>query len=106
MTPIPRGVRPGYWLSFVDRIGDVAVNLGVAIVAGTTMQNAVRLAWQLQINPGGEVRGEHIPDLRVLPEALTFRLLTDPGDIAEAQIVLARSLDPPADPDELLEAPF
>ena len=80
---------PGYWLSFVDRVDDVAVNLGVAIVGGTTMNSAVRAAWCLGINPGGEVAGERIPDLRIIPEGLLFRLLTEPGDIAEAQISIA-----------------
>ncbi len=46
-------------------------------------------------NPGGEVYGEHLPDLRLdLGTRLrfTYRLLTDPGDIAEAQILITNQL--------------
>ena len=39
-------------------------------------------------NPGGEVLGERIPTLRKLPRQFTYRLLTDPGEIAEAQIAI------------------
>lgn len=78
----PREV-PIWWLSFVDRIDDVAVNLGVCIVPGETFTAAVRSAWAFGCNPGGEVAGHRVE----VPEGcgLMFRLITEPGDIAEAQ---------------------
>jgi hypothetical protein len=45
-----------YWLSFCD--GDLPKGqqfLGVAIVRGSNLEEAVSEAWRLGINPGGEV---------------------------------------------------
>lgn len=78
-----------WWLSFVDRIDHmVACQLGVAIVAGRDIHDAVQNAWDYGCNPGGEVRAEQLPQ-RSIPRHLTHRLLTKPGDIAEAQLAVA-----------------
>lgn len=45
-----------YWLSFVDTDHpDGDRFLGVAIVQGTGVEDAVATTWALGINPGGEV---------------------------------------------------
>ncbi len=59
-----------WWLSFVDRTGDpelgtVACNLGISIVfTGGDIGEAVEEAWQHDCNPGGEVLGVRLPDIR------------------------------------------
>lgn len=45
--------RPLFWLSF-SKDGK---NAGVAIVEGDDMIEAIRRAWELDINPGGQVAG-------------------------------------------------
>ena len=88
-----------WWLSFVDRTDDgtdsVACRLGVSIVTarGDSIVGAAKEAWANHCNPGGEVMGERLVDvpLHSLPRDLTYRLLTDPGDIAGAQIAIERA---------------
>jgi len=45
-----------WWLSFATEKG----NLGVVVVRGNTMRDAMGRAWALGINPGGEVQGYDI----------------------------------------------
>jgi hypothetical protein len=78
---------PYWWLSFYDRIGDddpagethgaecaccgvrvgggtVRLPIGVAIVTSNgDIEDAVQKAWDRRCNPGGEVRGERLPDV-------------------------------------------
>lgn len=42
-----------WWLSFADERGF----LGAALVEGFTIVDAAQLAWELKINPGGQVAG-------------------------------------------------
>jgi hypothetical protein len=51
---------PYWWLSFVDRVEDVAVHQGVAIVPAYDMGQAVEAAWATGCNPGGEVMGSQL----------------------------------------------
>jgi hypothetical protein len=90
---VPAGLHY-WWLSFVDRTEDnsVACHLGVTIVTchGDDIGRAVQEAWDYHCNPGGEVLGLQLKDIPVhsIPRNLTYRLLTDPGEIAEAQIAI------------------
>jgi hypothetical protein len=82
-----------WWLSFVDRTenNEVACHLGVSIVScAGNINRAAQEAWDYHCNPGGEVLGEPLVGIpiRSLPQRLTYRLLTDPGEIAEAQITI------------------
>jgi hypothetical protein len=94
----PGPPAPLFWLSFVDRLasdhgclnracGAVAVHLGVCIVHGHDIGAAIEAVWLSDCNPGGEVLGCPV-DAR-MPEHLTYRLLTEPGAIVEAQAVIA-----------------
>lgn len=99
---------PYWWLSFYDRIGDdgeahdaqcsccggqvgggtVRLPIGVAIVTSHgDIGEAVQKAWDRGCNPGGEVRGERLPDLPAdsLPAKLTHRLLLDRAEIEIAK---------------------
>jgi hypothetical protein len=86
-----------WWLSFVDRTGDdhggtVACQLGVCIVfCGGDIGDDVDEAWTHHCNPGGEVMGFRLPDIKNLPRRFTYRLFTDEGDITEAQIVIGNA---------------
>lgn len=52
-----------WWLSFVDPGKPEGKRfLGVAIVRGGGMQEAIQNAWAIGINPGGEVQAVPIPD--------------------------------------------
>ena len=66
--------NPGlWWLSFADESG----SLGVAIIAAPNFLSAVERAHELQINPGGEVRGSLIdPEpTEAIPPGYQNRLL-------------------------------
>ena len=81
-----------WWLSFVDPNLDVGHRfLGAAIVRGAGMVDAVREAWRLGVNPGGEVAGgpmrpAHVPGWafreRLLTRAEATEALTTVGDVA------------------------
>lgn len=66
-----------FYLSFVasgERQADAKpgdCNLGVTVVDGDTLEDAIAEATRLGLNPGGEVAGWHIPVWRLedLPEA-------------------------------------
>lgn len=82
-----------WWLSFVDRVDDVALNLGACIVIGNSLHDAVGMAWRAGCNPGGEVAGTPLPKGCRLHYTLLYRLLTEPGGIAEAQMAISRLSD-------------
>lgn len=83
-----------YWLSFVDRIdGDIALPIGVAIVRADDFLDAVQVSWRRRCNPGGEVAGTLLPH-QTIPAALLDQLLTEPGDIADAQLALTIREEP------------
>ena len=51
-----------YWLSFVDSEKPEGERfIGATIVRSDCIENAIRKAWWLRINPGGEVMGIQIP---------------------------------------------
>jgi hypothetical protein len=63
-----------WWLSFVDEDRPKGKkNLGVCIVSADGVVSAAHEAWKLEINPGGQVAGVHVPRP---PMALRNRLLT------------------------------
>lgn len=53
MPELQRDYMIWWWLSFAS----TTENLGVAVVEGRDMIDAVRRAHQLRINPGGQVAG-------------------------------------------------
>lgn len=66
-----------WWLSFADARRPIDEQfLGVAIVQGTNMVDAVRNAHRLRCNPGGEVQGLSIVVGRVPSDPWRNRLLT------------------------------
>ncbi len=78
-------------MSFVDRIGrEVAIHLGITIVEAHHVSDAAQVAWDRGCNPGGEVCGMPLPDVHILPRHLTYRLLDQPSDIAEAQMAITQ----------------
>lgn len=53
-----------WWLSFVDPHKPPGHRfLGVVILAGENFGEAVRNAWTLGCNPGGEVKGYQVEDV-------------------------------------------
>lgn len=51
-----------WWLSFADQTRPTGQHfLGVALVIAGDMAQAVRVAWKLGVNPGGEVLGMELP---------------------------------------------
>lgn len=65
-----------WWLSFADkRLPGGQQFLGAAMVEGATLEEAIRDAWRLKINPGGEVLGMSLQDIEA-PKAWRGRLLT------------------------------
>ena len=55
-------ITPWWWLSFVDdRRPKGQKSLGISIVQGSTLEDAVRVAHRLGCNPGGEVAGKVLP---------------------------------------------
>lgn len=79
------GKRHWVWLSFCDpTLPDGEQFIGVAVVRGANVLQAVNNAWRLGANPGGEVLGSPMPRRAVPPKPLRNRLLTDPKELAEA----------------------
>ena len=75
--------RPLMWLSFVDGARPEGERfLGVAIVPGTDPISAVKAAWDLGCNPGGEVLVASLFPELIPDESWIGRLLT--RDEAEA----------------------
>ena len=73
-----------WWLSFADpELPYWQQFLGVCIVQASEPALAVSLAWQLDINPGGEVQIVSLPNGWEPPERYTYRLLNR----AEAEAV-------------------
>jgi hypothetical protein len=110
---------PYWWLSFYDIIGDgddstdethgaecaccggrvgggtVRLPIGVAIVTSHgDIGEAVQKAWDRRCNPGGEVRGERLPDIPPdsLPRQLTNRLLMDRAEIEAAKTAVRAAM--------------
>ena len=64
----------GYvWLSFRDP--DLNLNLGCAIVEARNFHEAVTLAHDLGINPGGEVLGAMLTEQQAISEGLEVNKL-------------------------------
>ena len=67
-----------WWLSFAD--GDRPKNeqfLGVAIVQARSLHEAIKAAWALGCNPGGQVMGADVPpEIGPPPEGYAGRLLS------------------------------
>jgi hypothetical protein len=56
---------PWWWLSFIK---PGVERLGVCIVQGRDIYDAVQKAWALGVNPGGEVMGLKFPGPEYLPK--------------------------------------
>lgn len=52
-----------WWLSFVSDKGSE----GVSIIQAVDLPTAIKKAWQLNANPGGEVAGHTINDINTVP---------------------------------------
>jgi hypothetical protein len=66
-----------FWLSFADPdLPSGSQFLGVVIVKGGGMQEAIQNAWTMGINPGGEVKAIEIPDEHVPPPEFHNKLLS------------------------------
>ena len=68
-----------YWLSFCDpEKPQGSAFLGVSIVAAATFEDAIGVAWNEGVNPGGEVAGIDLPDDMAarVPDEYKTRLLT------------------------------
>lgn len=80
-----------WWLSFVDPT--TRAFLGVCIVPGLEMKDAIRSAWAAQCNPGGSVMGWVVPS-EVVPfieEKWRARLLTrDEALVCESEVNMKR----------------
>lgn len=64
----------GYiWLSFRDP--DINLNLGCAIVEARNMHEAVTIAHDLGINPGGEVLSTQLTEQQAISEGLELNRL-------------------------------
>jgi len=63
-----------WWLSFAD--DDKGGFLGAVTVRATCFLDAINVAHLLGINPGGQVRGQDIPDDMTVPEWARNKLLT------------------------------
>jgi hypothetical protein len=75
-------MMPWFYLSFADgRLPKGQQWLGAAIVEGTDPRGAIKRAWRLRINPGGEVAFteiEHLP-----PERFRNRLLISKSELRD-----------------------
>lgn len=66
-----------WWISFADPDKPKgSQSLGVVIVKGGGMQEALQNAWTMNINPGGQVQAIEIPDEHVPPAEFHNRLLS------------------------------
>lgn len=66
-----------WWLSFVDHDKPEGNKfLGVVIIEGETIIDAVRHAWDLNINPGGEVLAGQLEMIDTIPPEFRERLLS------------------------------
>jgi hypothetical protein len=65
-----------WWLSFADpELPAGRQFLGVVIVRGDSIISAVKEAWRLKINPGGQAAGVSLPDDVVPPPEFREKLL-------------------------------
>ncbi len=84
----PKDPNPGWWyLSFchADRPeGDRFV--GGCYVYAQSIDDAVRQAWRLKINPGGEVLTIKVPDTYKVPQHLRHKLISKAELEAEGPI--------------------
>ena len=80
-----------FWLSFVDRARPAGQRfLGCTVVKATDMAEAVRAAWRLGVNPGGDVHGFGIEDDGTLDAGhLAFMLnsLRSPAELEREGII-------------------
>lgn len=69
------------WLSFRDP--ELNLNLGCAIVEANNFHEAVTLAHDLEINPGGEVLGAMMTEPQVEKEGLEINKLYSRTELME-----------------------
>ena len=91
---LPQGLRhpgPGrwWWLCFVDGAkAEGEQFLGVAVVEGATLRDAIELAGALGINPGGKVASvactRFVPAAKWRNRVLTREEVVEAGDEMEA----------------------
>ena len=66
-----------WWLSFRDpKKPEGSSFLGVVVVQAKSMKLAMKEAWRLECNPGGEVLGEALPPEVKIPEQYQNKLLS------------------------------
>jgi hypothetical protein len=71
------------FLSFVDR--DKNINTGACIVEANDLMEAVDIAWQKGINPGGEVAGWQLSKAQYESEPMEVNRLYTPDELFELQ---------------------
>lgn len=69
------------WLSF--RNPDLNQNLGCVIIKATNLEDAVQKAWDLKVNPGGEVAGFPMTEENVETEGLEIDRLYSKKELME-----------------------
>lgn len=68
------------WLSFCDATKPKGEQfLGVVIIGATDVVEASRKAWNLGINPGGEIKSVELPPDCYVPEKAQNKLLSKQG---------------------------
>lgn len=76
-----------FWLSFVDPTKPQGLrSLGIAVVEGYDFLGAIQRAWDLGINPGGEVAGYEVTEGDGLPAAEYRNRLVSPEECASSGI--------------------
>lgn len=99
-----------HYLSFVDgRLPKGEQWLGAAIVEGLDITEAVKKAWRLGINPGGEVAGieiEHVPSPRFCNRLMISKSeLRDLGEAISGNDILHNSRGDIIKPDGVEDDP-
>jgi hypothetical protein len=80
-------LKPLWWLSFSDEHR----NLGVCLVHADDFEDALHMAWELGINPGGGVQGHPIPDEHRAELAPLIGRLLSVEELHDAGIVTMRT---------------
>ena len=73
--------KPYMWLSF--REPKENLNLGCVIVKGSNLNDAVQRAWELNLNPGGEIAGFLLTEEQVKEENLEVERLYTKDELVE-----------------------
>lgn len=85
-NPEPDVSKSGWWfLSFCDNARPAGQQwTGVCAVQGSYMIDALRAAWALRVNPGGEALGTPIPQDKIPAAEFRNKLLTTREQVALA----------------------